>query len=237
MALHTLDPDVPPAEALQGLGGLVAGGLASSAALAFTTFVATRGMPLARLRLRPGRERGEHLVIMVVGMLSLGQALDSLAVLTGVANRGAMEMMRRALAGASGPNLFAAVVVIGVLVGIAEEAFFRGYMQSLLRERWRPATAVVVTSLCFALLHLDTVHAALAFVIGLYLGFVTEISGSALPAATCHVVNNCVFTLLTALVGSPPGVMVNLALLSGTSVVFAAAVVWLRRSLAPVTLG
>jgi hypothetical protein len=62
---------------------------------------------------------------------------------------------------------------------------------------------------------------------------VAEVSGSALPAAACHVVNNTVFTLLTALVGSPSGVALNVALLGGGLVVVLGAVLWLRRSLLP----
>jgi membrane protease YdiL (CAAX protease family) len=231
MVLHALEPDIPPAEVFQGLRGLIAGGIASSGALLCTVFVATRGIPPSRIRLAPGHETGRHLLVMVVGVLSLGQALDSITVVTGSSERGAMAVIRQALAGASGFDLFAAVVVIGVLAGAAEEIFFRGYMQSLLRERWRPGTAVVVTGVCFSALHLDLVHAAVALALGLALGFITELSGSALPAAACHVVNNSAFTLLTAALGQLPGGTLNLTLLAVTAVVFLACVVWLHRSM------
>jgi membrane protease YdiL (CAAX protease family) len=231
VVLQALDPDLTAQELFEGLRGLIAAGIASSCALAFTTYVATRGAPIARLRLLPGRERGAHLIVMIVGVLTLGETLDSAANLSGIARRGSIEVIRRALVGASGPDLFGAVVVVGVVAGIAEEVFFRGYMQSLLRERWRPWTAIVVTSVCFGALHLDPVHAALAFLLGLYLGFVVELSGSALPAVTCHVVNNGVFTLVTALVPAPSGAALNLALLLGSAAAFVGAITWLRRSM------
>ena len=232
LLLHSLDPDVPPLETLQGLRGLIAGGLASSTALVLTLVGAARGLTLARLRLVPGRETGRDLVVAIVGVLSLGQALDSATLLTGLAERGSsMPVIRKALGGISGPDLFVAVVTIGVLAGVAEEMFFRSYMQSMLRERWRPWIAVLITSACFGVLHLDVVHGPLAMVLGLYLGFVTERAGSALPAVTCHVVNNAVFIVLTAVVGSLGGRELNLALGSGATVVFIGCVAWLRGSL------
>src|SRR5438876_11835505 len=115
-----------------------------------------------------------------------------------------MVIVRRVLEGAVGPDLFGAVLVFGVIAGIAEELFFRGYMQTRLTEAWGPARAIVVSAACFGVLHLDIsgVHMALAFAMGLYLGFVVERTGSVLPAIVCHVVNNVVYTLQTAFGGS-----------------------------------
>jgi uncharacterized protein len=230
-ALQAIEPDVPEADLIQGLPGLLAGAIASSVALAFTVLLAARGMSPVRLRLIPGRERGRHLIAMILGVVTLGQALDSMSVLLGIAERGSMLAIRRALSGASGPDLFFAVIVIGVLAGSAEEVFFRGYMQSLLRERWRALVAVPVTSACFGLLHLDAIHAPLAFILGLYLGLMAELAGSALPAIACHVVNNALFTVLTALVGPVPGVWPNVMLLAACGLVFCVTILWLTWSL------
>src|SRR5581483_2795069 len=180
--LGAVYPDEPPAQVLDSLPGLVAGALASSAALLLTTLTMARPLDPGRLRLRPGRERGRDLVAVILGVLGLGQLLDSLTTLAGLGDRGAMAVIRRAIEGAAGPDLFGAVVVIGVLASAAEEIFFRGFMQSRLRERWPPWAAVVTTSLAFGLLHVEWLHALLAFALGLYLGFVTERAGSALPA-------------------------------------------------------
>ena len=227
LMLRLLEPDLSDREVLTGLSALVAGGLASSAALALTVLVASTGLTPARLRLVPGRESGFAIGIMIVGVLSLGQALDSLTVVAGLAHRGSMESIRRALAGASGSSLFFAVVVIGFIAGTAEEVFFRGYMQSLLRERWASTSAIIATSLCFGILHADWVHTPLAFALGLYLGFITELSGSALPAVACHIVNNGVFTVLTAVAGTLRGFWPNVGMLGVSTLVFAACIVWL----------
>lgn len=228
--VRNLYADLPERVVFEGLPGLLAGGIASSTALLSTILIASRGVPLAGLRLVPGRETGRALLVMVVGMLALGQALDSLTMLAGLGQQGAMAAIRRALAQAAGPDLFLAVVVIGVLAGTAEEVFFRGYMQTRLGARLPPSAAIVVASTCFGVLHLEGIHAVLAFVLGLYLGWITELAGSALPAVACHVINNALFTMLTALWGALEGFGLNVGLAIGAGLVFAGCVLWLHRA-------
>jgi membrane protease YdiL (CAAX protease family) len=225
-------PDLPDTDLFDGLPGLLAGGLASSTALLLTAVAMSRPLTPAALRLLPGRETGRALLVMIIGMLALGQALDALLTLAGAADHGALALIRRALAGTTGPPLFAAVVVLGVLTGVAEEVFFRGYMQTRLGLVWSPRVAVAVTSASFAVLHLEFVYALLALALGLYLGFLTELSGSALPALVCHVLNNVLFTLTTAALAPLHGWPVNAALFMLALVVFSGCVVWLRRHLA-----
>ena len=228
--LKSLYPDTPDRALFDGLPGLIAGGTASSAALVLTVLAFNRPFEPLLLRLTPGWESGRMLFVTVVGMLGLGQALDSLTLLVGLGQQSAMVAIRNALTGAVGPELFLAVLVIGVLAASAEEIFFRGYMQTRLGQRLPPPAAVLVTSLAFGLMHLEWIHAALAFVLGLYLGWITEIAGSALPAITCHVINNTVFTILTAFLGATDAPGPNAVLLAASGVVFLWSLVWLRRA-------
>ncbi len=232
LIVHDLYPDLSPQAALQSLPGLIAGGLASSSVLALTVLAVTRPFRAAALRLVPGREGGLDLAAMIVGTLALGQMLDSAAILAGVGQRGATAMIRHALEGAAGPELFDAVIVIGVMAGAAEEMFFRGYMQTQLRARWPAWAAVAVTSGCFGLLHIEWLHAVLALALGLYFGALTEMTGSALPAVACHIINNVVFTVLTARAGSIDGFRPNVVLLGLGAAVFVACLAWLRSSFA-----
>jgi membrane protease YdiL (CAAX protease family) len=230
--VRSLYPNVPERVALEGFPGLLAGGIASSVALMLTALIGSGAATRAALRLVPGRETGLTFLLVVVGMLALGQTLDSLTVLAGLSRHGNMVMIRRALAQAAGPDLLLAVLVIGVLVGTAEEIFFRGYMQSRLVQRMPRAAAVLVTSLCFGAFHLDWLHSLLALILGLYLGWITELTGSALPAVVCHVVNNAVFTILTASWGAIDGVAINLVLGAAAAVLFAATIPCLRVAVA-----
>jgi membrane protease YdiL (CAAX protease family) len=226
-------PDVPPTELLRQLPGLLAGASASSTGLVLTILLVNRTIDPVRLRLLPGRENGRALVLMILGMLALGQTLDSLTTLAGLGRHGALWDARQTLVGVAGEDLFVAVLVIGLLAGSAEELFFRGFMQTRLRARWPPMGAVVATSVCFGLMHIEWLHALLAFLLALYLGFITELSGSALPAMVAHVVNNMLFTLLTALGGTVSAFGPSLALLVAGVVVFVGCVVLLRRALPP----
>ena len=229
-AVQAIEPDLPASTVVESLAGVLALVIASSTGLLLTVMLVDRGTSLERLRLLPGRETGWTLAIMVIGMLALGQLLDSLTMLTGLGQPGIMVLIRRVLSQAVGPDLFVAVLVIGVLAGSAEEIFFRGYMQTRLGERLPPAAAVLVAGACFALLHSDLLHGVLAFALGLYLGWITELAGSALPAMACHVINNSLFTMLTALWGSLEGWSLNAGLVAVCGLVFTACVVWLRQS-------
>jgi uncharacterized protein len=231
--VRSLYPDLPERVALEGLPGLLAGSIASSAAFVLTALIASGSAAPAGLRLIPGRESGATLVLVVIGMLALGQTLDSLTVLAGLAQQGNMVMIRQALAQAVGPDLFLAVLIVGVLAGTAEEIFFRGYMQTRLVQRLPRSAAVFVTSLCFGVFHLDWLHGLLALILGLYLGWITELTGSALPAVVCHVINNALFTILTASWGTVVGFEINVALGAAGAVVFVGTVLCLR--MAPTT--
>jgi hypothetical protein len=232
--LRALYPDVPEETLLRSLPGLLGGSLAASAGLVLTILLAVRPLEPARLRLLPGWESGLALAIMALGLLALGQTLDSLTALAGLADRGSLALIRRLLESAAGPDLFGAVIVLGPVAGAAEEIFFRGYMQTRLRERWPAPVAIVVASLAFAALHVDvsSVHALLAFALGCYLGFVVEATGSVLPAIVCHVVNNIVYTLQTSLGATLAGRDANTFAVVVGSVVFVLCVRWIRRAAA-----
>jgi len=173
----------------------------------------------------------------VLGMLALGQMLDSLTWLVGLGERGSMVIVRRVLETAVGPDLFGAVVVFGVIAAAAEELFFRGYMQTRLAEAWGPSRAIVVTAACFGVLHVDIsgVHMVLAFAMGLYLGAVVERTGSVLPAIVCHIVNNVVYTLQTAFAGTLQDRRTNAVVAAACALLFVLCLAWLRRAAPPGT--
>lgn len=225
-----LYPDLPEPAMLEGLPWLLALVIASSLGLLLTVLIASRGVSPAGLRLVPRNETGPTLLVMVVGVLALAQALDSLTMIAGLGQQGSMAAIRRVLSRAAGPDVFLAVIVIGPLAGTAEEVFFRGYMQTRLREGFRPAVAVAIASTCFAVLHLDWLHGLLALALGLYLGWITELTGSALPAVACHVINNALFTMLTVRWGAVEGLALNAGLAAVCGLAFAGCVLWLRRA-------
>jgi membrane protease YdiL (CAAX protease family) len=230
--LVELYPDVPPTAPARMLSAIMLGTLVASCCLLVTLLILVRPLEAARFRLLPGWETGATLAVMTLGLLALSQALESATVVLGLSDRGALALIRRTLEQASGPDLFGAVLVLGFGAGIAEEIFFRGYMQARLREHWSGRSAVLAAAVAFALLHVDpsAVHTAVAFALGLYLGFVAEVSGSTLPSIVCHVVNNVVYTLQPALGLVVVGREANLFAVGAGTLVFVACVLWVRRT-------
>ncbi len=96
-------------------------------------------------------------------------------------------------------------VVPMLLVGIAaaplsEEIAFRGYAMSLIRRRFTPTTALVITSLIFAAAHLTQGFYApkllVYFLAGLTFGYVALRTGSLLPAMAVHSFGDLTFFTL-----------------------------------------
>ncbi|MGH7415127.1 MAG: lysostaphin resistance A-like protein [Candidatus Rokuibacteriota bacterium] len=212
-----------------GLAALLVGVPASSLALIAIALLAAGRPRRERLRLVPSRVPARGITAMTVGILALSQALESLTLLLGVGPGANLEWIARTLATATPLGLLLAVLAVGALAPVGEELFFRGFMQTRLRRVWRAGPAILVTALAFGLIHGEWVHGVLAAGIGLYLGWVTERSGSVIPAVICHVVNNTVSVLLSAAVGSPQGPGVNAALLVVTGAIFAWSLRWLPR--------
>lgn len=91
-----------------------------------------------------------------------------------------------------------------VAVAIAppcEEIAFRGYLQTSLALRRRPAAAIGGSALLFALLHLDPVRFPAVLVLGVVFGWLTFRSGSVWPAVAAHAVNNAITSALFFTVG------------------------------------
>jgi membrane protease YdiL (CAAX protease family) len=82
------------------------------------------------------------------------------------------------------------LVVSIVAAPLSEEIAFRGYAMSLLRRRFSPLTALVITALLFAAAHLTQGLYApkliVYFLAGLAFGFVALRTGSLLPAMAVH---------------------------------------------------
>ena len=94
---------------------------------------------------------------------------------------------------------------------------------------------MLATAACFGVLHVDPngIHMTLAFAMGLYLGFVVERTGSTLPAIVCHVVNNVVYTLQTALGGTLVDHATNVVMAAACAAVFLGCLAWLRHAPPP----
>jgi hypothetical protein len=81
-------------------------------------------------------------------------------------------------------------LVAALLAPACEELTFRGYLQTTLSLRRRPAAAVAAGALLFAGLHLDPVRFPALVLLGVVFGWLTWRGGSVWPAVAAHAANN-----------------------------------------------
>jgi membrane protease YdiL (CAAX protease family) len=186
----TFDPE------RDGLAAILVSVPASSLALMVIAWLAAGRPRRERLRLLPSRVSTRGIAAMIVGVLALSQALESLTILLRVGPGANLDWIARSLAGAGPVGLLLAVLVVGGLAPVGEELFFRGFMLTRLRRVWS-AGPHLVTMIAFRVIHGEWVHGVLATGIGIYLRLVTERSASVIPASD-HVANSTVSVVLSA---------------------------------------
>jgi sodium transport system permease protein len=79
-------------------------------------------------------------------------------------------------------------LVLVLLAPLCEELSFRGFILNGLRQRFHPTAAIVLSSLLFALSHLNVFQFVPDFVLGMVLGLLATRSGSVLPCMLFHLV-------------------------------------------------
>lgn len=95
------------------------------------------------------------------------------------------------------PNLIVSILIVGMLTGLAEELFFRGALQQLLRTRpMNVHLAVWLAAIIFSLMHIQPVGFLPRAVLGAYFGYVSIWTGSLWTAVLCHALNNTIAILL-----------------------------------------
>jgi membrane protease YdiL (CAAX protease family) len=217
-------------------------GVLLGAAVATAVVLVIAALSAARLSCEPLRSRlaldGSRLgaaafVVAAAGCAAVSSTFDAAFGALGLEQTGAIAQLNRALAGLSPGNLAVAVGVAGVAAPFAEELFFRGYVQTRLCLRWGKWTGVVVTAALFGLVHFDWIHSPSAFLIGLYLGWLTARSGGIAPAIAAHTVNNVLWAVATSAgLGANLARGAHAALLAVYVVGAVAAIAWLRPRLA-----
>ncbi|AKL96000.1 ABC-type Na+ efflux pump, permease component [Clostridium aceticum] len=79
---------------------------------------------------------------------------------------------------------------IAVTPGICEEILFRGFAFRPLEKNFGPKWAILITSVIFAVVHLDFVRLLPTFLLGLVFGYLAYKTGSLYPSIFLHILNN-----------------------------------------------
>jgi sodium transport system permease protein len=103
------------------------------------------------------------------------------------------------VSGAAGPQLsggpavpWLALPVLGALPALCEELAFRGFMLSGLRRRFRPWTAILLSSFLYALFRMNVYQFVPHFLVGVVLALLVTRTGSVWTAVAFHLVWNLV---------------------------------------------
>jgi membrane protease YdiL (CAAX protease family) len=182
--------------------GLLGAALVTAVVLVSVTLVAARwamGRPVA-VRLRLGRTRARPLgfAAAIVGTAGLNLGCGAAAELLGLGQGGVMEAVAHALEAPSPSRIAAGLAAIAIAPAIAEEGFFRGFVQTYLEAKWGRWPAVLMAAAAFGLFHIDPVQGTIAFVAGVFLGWTVERMGGLRPSIAAHAANNAMFVLLAA---------------------------------------
>lgn len=153
---------------------------AGSLALPLLWVLQTMHLPPLELRLTiPGAWSPGFCITLFLGLASVGNLLGSLFVSAGTS----IQLPSGGIA------LVLSFLQLCVLPAIAEELFFRGALQGLMRPSGSIA-AIVAPALLFAVLHFDLAQSITALLCGLFLGWLAERTGSILPGMLLHFLNN-----------------------------------------------
>jgi membrane protease YdiL (CAAX protease family) len=82
-------------------------------------------------------------------------------------------------------------IVLSVIPALVEEILFRGYLQRRFLQRWSPAVAIGVSSVLFALMHMDSWQHMIAVVpLALVNGLLAYRTNSVKPGMLVHAIHN-----------------------------------------------
>jgi membrane protease YdiL (CAAX protease family) len=101
----------------------------------------------------------------------------------------------------SWPGFLVTMLGAGFLAPVAEELFFRGFFYTALRQRFGIAAAAAISSLAFAVGHIDALGVvAASLIMGVVLALAYEYTRSLWVAIAIHSFNNSLATVLLYLV-------------------------------------
>lgn len=137
------------------------------------------------------------------------------------------ELQKQMLGGdTSVGNRLRFILVLGLLPALCEELAFRGFILTGLSRRFRPWTAILLSSFLFALYQMNVFQFVPHFIFGVVLALLVLRTGSVLTAVVFHLVYNCLVML--------PVLFPDLALFFGDKSPEAPDFTWIRVSLAVV---
>ena len=181
---------------------------------------------------RPSLASSAAALLLVFGLAPLANALAEL-VDAWVRNPiSAADVVMAAARGASTLELLLLFVGLAVVPAWVEEALFRGVLFSAF-ERVSGPLAVIVTSVLFAIFHIDPPQAAGTLLLGVAFGLARLATGGIAVSVLIHAIHNAAVLLLVRFGPSPEGAEVAPGAVVVGLAVAAAGGTWLLRRARP----
>ena len=148
---------------------------------------------------------------------------------------------RLLLGSATAADLLLSLTIGALIPAASEEILYRGLGQGLFRQAMRPAGAILVSGLLFALFHFQPLTFLPLLGLGCFLGFATHATESIIPAISGHAMFNAITIMglsavadMPQLQPEPPTINTELLLQSlpaaGVAfVVLALVILWFRK--------
>lgn len=213
---HTHAGTLPPLMVLAALGAIQ--NAAFVAAAVYVVRVKYR-LPLADLGLSVGRwlprlrQGAAAAVVSVVGN-SVGQNATVYALALVMGQQAANDLVTREQVHTpiyqllphvrQRLDLIALAVLVGIIVPVGEEVFFRGLTYGALRRFMNRHAAAVVSALFFAGAHLQPVELLPILILGVVLAYTYEYTGSLIPGMIAHGINNLAALVIFYQTQPPP---------------------------------
>lgn len=87
-------------------------------------------------------------------------------------------------------NTILLFIIVGICPAIAEEVLFRGFVFSAMKERWKPWTAILLSSILFGLYHMDIIKFFTTGMLGIAMAYSVYYSNSIITSMCIHFLNN-----------------------------------------------
>jgi membrane protease YdiL (CAAX protease family) len=185
---------------------LLVGSLAGSAS-ALVLALLTGGTPGRPIWPAESPPRGAllSLVALLAGAVIVTSEIQNVVQALWPPSAAFLDSMRQVLIPAEALEKAIALPLAGLLVPVVEEILFRGVIQNGFVSRFGPAAGIGLSSLLFAVYHLNPWQAFSALALGALFGWVTHRAGSLRPAITLHAGNNTLAVLLVWVAPDLPG--------------------------------
>lgn len=189
----------------------VSAGILALALLVPTAAAAAVAVLITQLRgngprtdLRLGWSWRELRLGLTFGFGGLLVTIPASLIYTSLVGSGANSAVGRIFGGlrASWPWAVVVFLVVALVAPLCEEVIFRGLLWGALERRWGPLVAIVVSTVVFALAHLEFTRAPLLVVVAVPLALARWYSGGLLASVVAHQVTNLL-----------PGIVLTLGLL------------------------